>query len=149
MKKEELDFILEKGEGYFVEFKSNIDKGLSKEIVAFANSSGGKVFLGVDDNNKAIGINITKYDEKDLKMNNAGVLFFSDSIFSLIEQATITCVVFEGLERINVINRKDYTEDIITNIDNALQFVKQALKVKYKMTGESRREEIYEIPALQ
>jgi len=30
-----------------------------KEIVAFANASGGRIFLGVDDNNKVLGIKIT------------------------------------------------------------------------------------------
>ena len=80
------------------------------------------------------------------KINNAGVLFFSNKQDTLIEQATITCAVFDGKKRINVINRKDFSEDIITNIDSAIQFIKQSLKVSYKMTGEARREEIYEIP---
>jgi ATP-dependent DNA helicase RecG len=59
MNKEEIDFILEKGEGYFIEFKESFDKSLSKEIVAFANSSGGRIFLGVNDNNIIKGITIT------------------------------------------------------------------------------------------
>ncbi|MBA7532342.1 hypothetical protein ES705_24568 [subsurface metagenome] len=41
MKKEELEFIVEKGESYFVEFKEKLDKSFSKELVAFANGSGG------------------------------------------------------------------------------------------------------------
>ncbi|NQV17228.1 MAG: HTH domain-containing protein [Armatimonadetes bacterium] len=45
-----------------------------------------------------------------------------------------------------VLNRKDYSDDIITNINNALHFVKQELRVKYVMTGEARRKEFYEIP---
>jgi ATP-dependent DNA helicase RecG len=79
-------------------------------------------------------------------MKNAGVLFFSDSIQLLCEQATITCGVFDGTERFTILNRKDYAQDIITNIDNALHFVKQELRVKYEMTGTARRKEIYELP---
>ena len=46
----EFEFILEQGEGQFIEFKESFEpKSLSKEIVAFANSLGGKIFLGVSD----------------------------------------------------------------------------------------------------
>ena len=79
-------------------------------------------------------------------MKNAGVLFFTESIQLLCEQATITCAVFDGIERVHVLNRKDYSQDIITNINNALHFIKQELRVEYKMTGTARRKEIYELP---
>jgi ATP-dependent DNA helicase RecG len=59
MKKEELTQILQEGEGQFVEFKEKLDNSLVKEIVAFANASGGKIFLGVDDSGKVKGISIT------------------------------------------------------------------------------------------
>lgn len=57
--KDELDFILQEGEGYLIEFKENVDKSLSKEIAAFANASGGRIFVGINDNNEPIGISIT------------------------------------------------------------------------------------------
>ncbi len=59
MNKEELKFILQSGEGYFVEFKENIDKTLAKEIVAFSNSQGGKIFIGITDKEQIKGIKIT------------------------------------------------------------------------------------------
>jgi len=49
MDEKELDFIIQEGEGQFIEFKENIDKSLAKEIVAFANSQGGRIFLGITD----------------------------------------------------------------------------------------------------
>ncbi len=58
MDKKELDIILKEGEGYKIEFKEGLS-GLEKELVAFANASGGKVFLGVTDDGKAKGIQIT------------------------------------------------------------------------------------------
>ena len=54
-----LKSILEKGETQKVEFKESIGSGLDKEMVAFANSSGGKIYLGVTDKGKIKGINIT------------------------------------------------------------------------------------------
>ena len=59
MTKKELKQILEEGEGQFIEFKEKPDKKLPKEIVAFANASGGRIFLGINDNNAVTGINIT------------------------------------------------------------------------------------------
>jgi len=265
MTKKELDYILQNGESYYVEFKENVNKSLSREITAFANASGGKIYLGVSDNGELKGVKITnklksqiqdlanncfpavhitieeykeiliinvpeglekpyqcsdgfyirmganaqkmnrdkiidflqseghlkfeeklhrKYDFKkdfseeklraylrlagistgldnesillnlgvaekignELRMKNAGVLFFSESIELLCEQATITCGVFEGTQRVHVLNRKDYSMDIVSNIENALHFIKQELRVRYEMTGTAQRKEIYELP---
>ena len=60
MDDKELGFILKEGEGQFIEFKVSFDsKNLAKEIVAFANSLGGKIFLGIDDSKSVLGINTT------------------------------------------------------------------------------------------
>ena len=58
MDKKEVNIILKEGEGYKIEFKEGIS-GLEKELAAFANSSGGKIFLGVTDGGKIKGIKIT------------------------------------------------------------------------------------------
>ena len=59
MNKDELNQILEEGEGQFIEFKENFSKYIAKDIVAFANASGGWILLGVDDENVVKGIKIT------------------------------------------------------------------------------------------
>jgi ATP-dependent DNA helicase RecG len=59
MDKKELDFILQQGEGQFIEFKENLDKSLGKEICAFANASGGRILLGVTDDKKIKGFTLT------------------------------------------------------------------------------------------
>lgn len=58
MTKKELQLIIEEGEGYRIEFKENL-ANIDKEMVAFANSSGGKIFLGITDNKEIKGISIT------------------------------------------------------------------------------------------
>ena len=55
MKKRELKELIEQGEGYFIEFKEQIGVSLDKEMVAFANASGGKIVIGVADSDKIIG----------------------------------------------------------------------------------------------
>ena len=57
--KEELALVLEEGEGYTLEFKQNVNSDLSKELVAFANASGGRIFIGVNDHNEIVGIAAT------------------------------------------------------------------------------------------
>lgn len=59
MNKKQLQTILSNGEGQFIEFKEKADKNLAKEFVAFANSSGGKIFIGISDNSTIKGIKIT------------------------------------------------------------------------------------------
>ena len=64
-------FNSKEGEGYFIEFRENLS-GIEKDFVAFANSSGGKVFLGVADEGKVKGlkiINRLKLDIQDIARN--------------------------------------------------------------------------------
>ena len=58
MGENELKLILQEGESYKVEFKENLN-GIDKEMVAFANASGGRIFVGISDDSKAKGANIT------------------------------------------------------------------------------------------
>lgn len=56
MNKLELRQLLQEGEGYKIEFKEAMSN-LDKELVAFANSSGGRIFIGVRDDKTINGIN--------------------------------------------------------------------------------------------
>ncbi len=63
---EEIITLLEQGEGQSVEFEKIIPstEDLARDIVAFANSDGGKIVLGLDDKNKhLVGIEIENNDE--------------------------------------------------------------------------------------
>jgi ATP-dependent DNA helicase RecG len=52
----ELIQLMQTGEGYHLEFKESLDKSLIEEVCAFANSSGGKVLLGVSNDREIKGI---------------------------------------------------------------------------------------------
>jgi len=55
----EIKSLIASGEGYNVEFKKSIPskvKEVTEEICAFANASGGTLFIGVDDNNVIQGV---------------------------------------------------------------------------------------------
>ncbi len=57
MTKEELKIIIEEGEGYRIEFKERVSD-LDREMVAFANASGGRIFLGISDEGMVKGITV-------------------------------------------------------------------------------------------
>ena len=55
--KQEIELILQGGEGYRIEFKER-SSNINKEMVAFANASGGRIFIGITDDGKIKGIKI-------------------------------------------------------------------------------------------
>ena len=55
----DLQYALQLGEGQFIEFKETIDKNIQREIVAFANASGGIIYIGITDEGIIKGITIT------------------------------------------------------------------------------------------
>ena len=52
--------LIKTGEGYHLEFKKSLDKSFTEEVCAFANSSGGKILLGIADDGKPSGIKTEK-----------------------------------------------------------------------------------------
>lgn len=62
MKRHELREIISRGESSTVEFKrkfTTVDK-IAREIIAFANTTGGILIIGVDDNKKIVGVESEK-----------------------------------------------------------------------------------------
>lgn len=62
--------LLESGEGQLIEFEKNIPSAddIAREIVAFANSDGGKLILGIDDKMKHLtGVDISDDFETSIK----------------------------------------------------------------------------------
>lgn len=55
----ELTLLLEEGEGYTLEFKQSVNNDLPRELVAFANASGGRILIGVSDQNDIVGCDLS------------------------------------------------------------------------------------------
>lgn len=265
MTHKELQQIIEQGEGYYTEFKRELNSDIKKEMVAFANASGGKIFLGVDDNGHISGVNIdnklrseiqqhandcdpaieitttvidrvliihvpegkqkpyrsttgfylrmgpnsqkmdtdkiaeyverygrVRFDErirKDVHLDsaisealvdrfialagiknifqstnhilqnlgvvkqddgknyftNAGILFFAKDPASLLPQAVTTCVAYNGTEKVDILDRKDFTQDIIESVEAGLAFLRRHLNEASNIKG-LQREDKLEIP---
>ncbi|MFH1209941.1 MAG: helix-turn-helix domain-containing protein [archaeon] len=262
MDKKEFEFLLKEGEGYNIEFKESFSSDSAKEICAFANSTGGKILIGISDNKQIKGIEITNrlksqihdlvrnfdpklavsleefdniliinvpegknkpysasgkfyvrqgtnsqqlttdeireffqkegkifFDEsvnkefsfkngfsktkfsifiqranlsktisdedilknlgvltKTGKFKNAGVLFFCDNVEKFFRHAIITCVLYKGNDKYKIMDRKDFTEDTISNYNGAMTFLVRNLRLEYKIETAGPREEILEIP---
>jgi ATP-dependent DNA helicase RecG len=56
MTREELDNLISLGEGQTLEFKRSASEDYGREMVAFANSLGGTLLVGIDDSGKVIGV---------------------------------------------------------------------------------------------
>src|SRR4030095_8902366 len=56
VKREDLEILLREGEGSMLEYKESLSSSLVRELVAFANSTGGKILLGVRDNGTVVGV---------------------------------------------------------------------------------------------
>ncbi len=56
MKPSELAILIEEGEGFMLEFKESLSSSFARELVAMANTAGGKILLGVSDDRTVVGI---------------------------------------------------------------------------------------------
>ena len=56
----QLSELIKKGENETLEFKLNFNDDVIITISAFANTSGGSVFIGVDDTGQVMGVSIGK-----------------------------------------------------------------------------------------
>ena len=56
MKTADLDILLQEGEGVMLEYKEGLSSSFARELVAFANTAGGRILLGVRDDGTVTGI---------------------------------------------------------------------------------------------
>lgn len=264
MKAGDLDILLQEGEGATLEYKEGVPGSLAREIVAFANSLGGRMLLGVRDDGTAVGIDDsndlrariqdiarnceppvkvlveavgrvlvvtvreseskpvqcregffwrqgattqkptrdeirdffrvegairfdlapcprfrypqdfdrTKYDAwlklsgitgrprvEDVLVNidaaeraggkllfrNAGVLFFAKNVRRFFNQAYITCLLAKGLDKVHILDRKDFDGGVVADIEDALRFIERNTRTAYRIER-LQRENIPEYP---
>lgn len=258
----ELQLLVKEGEGLTVEFKERFSSKIDKDMVAFANTSGGRILLGVDDAGKVIGERLTndfkakinslarncepavplkeikqvgnvvvvtidgsdekphscssgyfrrldaatqKMNQKELKLlfkkfdnappyeqvtcekisfsdlstdkikqflleanialnnikpkellnslnlangnavNNAGVLFFANNPRHYIFHCEMILAAFKGTDRVHIYDRMDVQDDLITQFNQAMIFIRKHLNVRSEIKGINRRD-ICEIP---
>jgi ATP-dependent DNA helicase RecG len=77
---------------------------------------------------------------------NAGALFFRDNSKDIkYEHCIVTCALYKGITKMHILDVKDFNEGVVSNIDEAMLFLKKHLNVSYEIETTKRRD-IWEIP---
>ncbi|MDP2926219.1 MAG: helix-turn-helix domain-containing protein [Nanoarchaeota archaeon] len=120
-------------------FKNGFDK---KKFNAFIEKA--KIIRTIPDKEILKNIGVLSENGEDFK--NAGALFFCDDIEKFLPHAIITCVLYKGLDKVYIIDKKDFHSDILTNYNEALNYFYKNLRLVYKIEGFGPRKEILELP---
>jgi ATP-dependent DNA helicase RecG len=78
-------------------------------------------------------------------LNQSGLLFFYQNPAIYIPQSAVTCVVYKGRVKVDVLDKKTFELDLIGNIDEAMAFLKRHLNLSYEIKTKRRIEKL-EIP---
>lgn len=79
------------------------------------------------------------------RVKNAGILFFASDVYDHLHQAQMTLLAFKGMDRLHIYDRRDVRDDLLTQFNEAVAFLKKHLNVRSEIRGVNR-EDIYEIP---
>jgi len=80
-----------------------------------------------------------------LLFRNAGVLFFAKNVRHFFNQAYITCLLGKGIDKVDVLDRKDFDGGIVADIEDAMRFVARNTRAAWKIEA-LQREDIPEYP---
>jgi len=79
------------------------------------------------------------------RINNAGVMFFSKKPRQHIFHCEMMLAAFKGTDRVHIYDRLNVQDDLITQFNEAMLFLKRHLNVRSEIRGVNRYD-IYEIP---
>ncbi len=80
-----------------------------------------------------------------LLFRNAGVLFFAKNVRRFFNQAYITCLLAKGVDKVHILDRKDFDGGIVADIEDALRFIERNTRTAYRIER-LQRENIAEYP---
>ncbi|MBA3052023.1 putative DNA binding domain-containing protein [bacterium] len=123
------------------DYKKHFD---SKKLDRFLRMAGITNLLNIP--STLVNLGVAEKQEGKLLFNNTGILFFSKNLSDIYFHTAVTCALYRGREKVEVLDRKDFNEDIVSNIDDAMNFLKKHIPVRYEMTGSPARREVPEIP---
>ncbi len=81
----------------------------------------------------------------DKKIKNAAVLFFAKDPTEFISQAQMTLLAFKGTDKVDIYDRHDIKDDLLTQFNEAILFIQKHLNRRSEIKGVNRKD-IYEIP---
>lgn len=97
-----------------------------------------------------ISLNLAEEEKNKLKITNAAVLFFAKNPQKFFREAYITAIRYQSEDRHNIIDKKDFTGSLISQIEESLAFVIRHINVAagFMPTVSGAREDIYDYPPI-
>lgn len=97
MNRKDIDALLEEGEGFQVEFKRKVSspEKIARTLIAFANTKGGTIVFGVDDDKSVVGVDSEKSEVELIR--TAGSFFCDPAI-----EPHVDIVQYQGMDVIVV-----------------------------------------------
>lgn len=92
-----------------------------------------------------VNIDVAERSGGNLLFRNAGVIFFAKQPRRFFNQAYITCLLAKGLDKVHILDRKDFDGGIVADIEDALRFIERNTRTAYRIE-KLRRENIPEYP---
>ena len=80
-----------------------------------------------------------------LVFRNVGVLFFAKNVRHFFTQAYVTCLLAKGVDKVNILDRKDFAGGIVSDIEESLRFIERNTRTAYRIER-LRREDVPEYP---
>lgn len=113
MKLKDLKTLIEEGEGFELEFKRKVSTPIkiAKTLMSFANTKGGIVLFGVDDDHKIVGVGSEK---EEVEMIQTAVSFYCDPPI----EPLIDIVPFKGKDVIVVTIEESDQKPHYLNVDD-------------------------------
>lgn len=148
-----LNFITTSGAVRFDEAineRFNFSKDFSEEkFLAYLSIADIKQFVDIKD--ILISLNIAKEIDHDIKLTNAGVLFFTENPQLFFPESYITAVQYKSFDRFSIIDKKEIRGTLVDQINNTIQFVVQHMNMEINIgtkAGENlgQRVEIFDYP---
>ncbi|MCC6864695.1 MAG: putative DNA binding domain-containing protein [Ignavibacteria bacterium] len=144
----ELNEIIEAGENQNVEFKRKFTEPekIAREMIAFANTKGGKILFGIDDDKTVVGVESEKgeieYIDLAAKFYCEPELNISSDIFQIFRKDVIVVYIPESNQKPHrlIENGKHDNDDTKVYIrvkDRSVQASKETIKVLKKLRPDS------------
>ena len=78
-------------------------------------------------------VEVAEGSGEELAMKNAGVMFFASEPRRFCPDAVITCILFNGTERVKIIDRKDFSRGMLSDIEDSMNFIERNTRVAYEI----------------
>jgi ATP-dependent DNA helicase RecG len=91
---------------------------------------------------------VVKHKKDGVYLSNTGVLLFTKCPRDFIPESYLTAVCYGGTDKFSVLDRKEFTGNLIDQVESGLAFAKKHIAVEYEISGSGARKEYSRFPLL-